>query len=555
MEDKKKSRFSTLIDVLFNNANDMKADIKQQLKADFETGLSANYNQIFTWSYNGEKNMGEIGPIKDYRLDYEALRLRSWDAYLTSEIAQTVIKKYILWMIGTGLKLQCSPNKTVLKTEGIEFESEQFNKITEARYSVFSKSKMSDNSGMRSLNYISKTAYKNAIIGGDVLVVLRYSKKKGVTVQMIDGSHVQSPVYGSEWFPQTLANGNIIKNGIEVTPSGEHVNYFVRNRDYTYTVISAKGKNSGLVQAFMVYGLEYRLDNIRGVPLISVVLEKIAKLERYSEAAVGSAEERQKIAYSIEHQQFSTGENPLAKQLVKSYDADAVTDELPKDTLGNELANTIAATTNKQTYNMPIGASLKALESKNELYFKEFFTTYIDLICATIGIPPNVAMSSYNDSFSASRAATKDWEHTLNVGRADFSSQFDQNIYNYWLEIQILTNKIQAPGYLQALLENNTMVLEAYRTARFTGAMFPHIDPLKEANAERVKLGALAANIPLTTVEAATEALNCGEADSNMEQFYEELEMATEMGLHVVPETNENKDVKKSGDKKKEEED
>lgn len=531
----------------------MKADIKDEIRQDFQH-LNASYNNVFAWSYNGEKNMGEIGPIKDYRLDYEALRLRSWEAYLTSEIAQTVLKKYILWMIGTGLKLQCSPNKTVLKAEGIEFESEEFNKITEARYSVFSKSKMSDHAGMRSLNFVSKTAYKNAIIGGDVLVVLRYDKKKGVTVQLIDGSHVQSPSYGSEWYPVVLPDGNLIKNGIEVTPAGEHVRYFVRNRDYSYTTIQAKGKNSGLVQAFLVYGLEYRLDNIRGIPLISVVLEKIAKLERYSEAAVGSAEERAKIVFSVEHEQFSTGENPLIKGVVKAYNVDAVTDDLPTDSVGVQLANTISATTNKQTFNMPIGASLKALESKNELYFKDFFTTYIDLICATIGIPPNVAMSSYNDSFSASRAATKDWEHTLNVGRADFSSQFDQNIYNYWLEVQILTNKIQAPGYLQALMENNSMVLESYRTARFTGAMFPHIDPLKEANAERVKLGALAANMPLTTLEAATESLNGGEADSNMEQFFEELEMATKLGLDVKEDATQQYEIKKTG-KKKEEED
>lgn len=385
-------------------------------------------------------------------------------------------------------------------------------------------------------------------------VGLRYDKRKGVTVQLIDGSHVQSPSYGSEWYPVVLPDGNLIKNGIEMTPAGEHVRYFVRNRDYSYTTIQAKGKNSGLVQAFLVYGLEYRLDNIRGIPLISVVLEKIAKLERYSEAAVGSAEERAKIVFSVEHEQFSTGENPLIKGVVKAYNVDAVTNDLPTDSVGVQLANTISATTNKQTFNMPIGASLKALESKNELYFKDFFTTYIDLICATIGIPPNVAMSSYNDSLSVSRAATKDWEHTLNVGRADFSSQFDQNIYNYWLEVQILTNKIQAPGYLQALMENNSMVLESYRTARFTGAMFPHIDPLKEANAERVKLGALAANMPLTTLEAATESLNGGEADSNMEQFFEELEMATKLGLDVKEDATQQYEIKKTG-KKKEEED
>lgn len=491
------------------------------------------YTPVYSFSYNGEKNLGEIGPVKNYYMDYEALRLRSWQAYLTSEIAQTVIKKYILWMIGTGLKLKCEPNKAALSSEGVEIETEKFNEVAEARFSVFAGSKNADIKKMKTLNHIAKTVYKNAILGGDILVVLKYEKKRGVYVQLYDGSHVQSPTYGSELFNQELPGGNSIVNGIELSPTGEHINYFVRDKDGKYHTIPAKGKNSDLTMAFLVYGLEYRLDNVRGIPLISVVLEKLAKLDRYDEAAVASAEERAKIVYAVEHEHFSTGESPLAQQLAKAHNADAQ-DDIPIDEAGIALANTVAVSTNKQTFNLPLGAKLKALESRNEMYFKDFFTTHIDLICAAIGIPPNVAMSSYNDSFSASRAATKDWEHTLKVGRADFSMQFYQNVYNFWLHIEVLTNKIQAPGYLQAVRDENYMVMEAYRTARFTGSMFPHIDPLKEANAERAKLGSLGAHLPLTTLEEATEALNGGESDNNLRQFSEELMLAEELDIEPL---------------------
>jgi capsid protein len=512
-----------------------------------------SFTPVFSFSYNGEKNMGEIGPVKQYYMDYEALRLRSWQSYIESPIAQTVIKKYVLWVIGAGLRLKCEPNKTVLKSEGIDLQkTEDFNEITEARFTVFSNSKNSDYARMESLDEAAGTAYKNAILGGDVLVVQRYDKKTGVSVQLIDGSHVQSPEMGSEWFPTELPNGNCIRNGIEITPSGEHVNYFVRNRDLTFTTFPAKGKNSGLSMAFMVYGLRYRLDNVRGIPLLSVVLELLAKLDRYDEAAVGSAEERAKIVYKIVHKEFSTGENPLTKNLTKAYDIDANTGALPVDELGKQLANDIAVSTNKQTFNMPRGADMGALESTNELYFKDFFTVHIDLICAAIGMPPNVAMSQYNDSFSASRAATKDWEHTLKVARANWGRQFYQNIYNFWLQTEILLNKIHAPGFLQAANERNHMVLEAYRTARFTGDMFPHIDPVKEVTAERMKLGPLGAHLPLTTVELSTENLGTGESDGNMNQFSEELKYAKTLDLEM-PEVPAPGDGNKPA--KKEEED
>jgi capsid protein len=283
--------------------------------------------------------------------------------------------------------------------------------------------------------------------------------------------------------------------------------------------------------AFMVYGLEYRLDSNRGIPLITVVMEKLKKMERYSEATLGSAEERQKIAYSIEHEAYSTGQNPLDQQLAKAFNINPAKDDVPVDIDGRVLARNITATTNKQAINMPLGAKLNVLESKNELHFKDFYTVNIDLVCAALGIPPNVAMSKYDANFSASRAALKDWEYTLIVDRNQFDRQFYKTCFNFWFYVNVLNNKIQAPGYIQAFNTNNRMVTEAYTRSRWVGANVPHIDPLKEVNAERAKLGDTGASIPLTTVEAATEALNGGDSKANLNQYSKELKTSKDLGV------------------------
>lgn len=495
-------------------------------KADRSGG---SYTPLFSVSYNGEKNLGEIGPIMKYSIDYGALRLRSWQSYLDSEITQTVINRFTTWVIGKGLKLQAEPEQRVLEMNGITLDFQKFSEDVESYFGVYSKSKISDFANMKSLNHNANAAFKNAIIGGDVLVVLRYVN--GVTkIQLIDGAHIQSPAYGTEAYPSKLENGNVIKNGIEITPSGEHVRYFVCNADYSFTAIDAKSKKTGLQLAFLVYGLEYRLDNVRGLPLVSTVLETLKKLERYKEATVGSAEERQKIALIIEHELGGSGENPLNRQLAKAMDFSEDND-LPKDVSGTELSNTVAVTTNKQAVNLPPGAKINSLESKNELYFKDFYTVNINLVCAALGIPPEVAMSKYDSNFSASRAALKDWEHTLNVKRASFSEQFYKPIYNFFLEVSILEDKIAAPGYLTAKMSDNVYLIEAYRNARFVGAPVPHIDPLKEVNAERMKLGTMGAHLPLTTLEAATEVLNGGESKSNIVQYGKEQKLAEENGI------------------------
>jgi len=61
-------------------------------------GDHSNFARQNIWvvPYDGEKNLGEIGPIKDYHMDYPALRARSWQSYIESEISQIVLNKFNL---------------------------------------------------------------------------------------------------------------------------------------------------------------------------------------------------------------------------------------------------------------------------------------------------------------------------------------------------------------------------------------------------------------------------------------------------------------------------
>lgn len=93
---------------------------------------------------------------------------------------------------------------------------------------------------------------------------------------------------------------------------------------------------------------------------------------------------------------------------------------------------------------------------------------------------------------------------------------FYEPIYALWMDIEVMKMKIPAPGYLEAFMRRDEMVLRAYRSAEWQGANVPHIDPEKEVRAERLKLGADFDNTPLTTVESATRNLNGGDSTNNM---------------------------------------
>jgi hypothetical protein len=509
--------------------------LKEEL-ASIKAFTGGTYKPLFHVSYDGEKNTGELGVLTKYDLDYASLRHRSWKAYLDDEVTQTVIRRYVMWIIGGGLKLQSEPITSLLESENINIDNNKFTRTVEDRFRIYASSKYADFSSINNLDKLAKTAYLNAIVGGDVLTVLRVVKGE-IKVQLIDGAHVCTPFYGNE-IKEAEGRGNTIKNGVEANNKGEHVAYWVKDKEGNFKRISAKGASSNKELAFMVYGLRYRIDDNRGIPIISTVLETLGKLNRYKEATVSSAEERAKIVYQIVHENFSTGESPLAKNLAKAFNADADQD-IPIDVNGKQLADTVAVSTNKQTFNMPVGSELKSLDTKNDIYFKDFYSVNVNSICACIGIPPEVALSKYDSNFSASRAALKDWEHTIGVERKEFSAQFYQKIYNLWFELNVLRNKIQAPGYINAMASGDFIVTEAYKNARFVGATVPHIDPLKEVLAERAKLGESGKSIPLTTAEAATEALNAGDFDSNLKQYIDEYEKVDAGGLIQVVETKE----------------
>jgi capsid protein len=305
----------------------------------------------------------------------------------------------------------------------------------------------------------------------------------------------------------------------------------------------------------MVYGLKYRIDSARGIPLITAVMETAAKMGRYREAVIGTAEELSKITYQIKHEAFSTGESPVINSITQANGF--ANPGLPTDSFGVELANKVAVSTNKQTFNMTPGSSIEPVsKGDGELMFRDFYEVNFDLVCAVAGYPPEVIMSKYNSNYSSSRAAIKDFEHTLNVKRNKFAAQFYQLVYNFCLDVWVLQGKVKLEGYREALLSQDEMALAAYRTVRWAGDNVPHIDPFKEVQAIRAMLPKDMENMPLITFEQAAEMLGGGDFDDVLEQFKKEWDLGQKMGVEKAEKTSNQNPVQPNGNpaKKKESE-
>jgi capsid protein len=485
---------------------------------------------VINKDWDGEKTLGELGIIVRDIPNYEKLRLRSYHAYATIDTVKIIASKFFNWVIGVGLKLQVEPNRIVLESEGIFNDKSvyaKFQKNVEARFMVYSNSKECDYLKEKNLHELALDAFQGMFLGGDMLVIARFDNN-GINLQLLSGEHVCNPGLEGNYYTEAKKNGNFIEHGIEIDKRGAHVAYFVSLKQKDYTIekferIPAKGAKTGKRLAWLISGKKICSDHLRGVPAMSQSLEKINKLDRYVEAAVTNAEQGAKIVYSIEHQEFSTGENPLDQALARKRNPGILqTDNGTEDTrnvLANGLANTITQTTGGQTYNMPNGSSLKAFDSKIETNFNDFHSTIFKQISAGVEVPPEVAMQEFNSNYSASRAAINSFGYIILINRQKFANDFYIPFYKLWLEWQILNNKIDAPGYIENI--GNFMVTESYTQCRFTGKNMPHIDPLKEIKAVREMLGIDGAT-PLISREQAVEMLNAGQWDENFMKSLEE---------------------------------
>jgi capsid protein len=510
--------------------------------------MHAGYGtSVVTMIYDGEKNYGEMGPVLNYKMDHDKLGQRAWQLFTESETIYSVTRQKSRYKIGTGLNLDCEPKREVLQLLGITLEDkaiEEFNSVVEALWSLYASTPgTADYRNRDTLDKIHLRADRNAELRGDVLVVLRIDELDNVKVQLIDGEHVCTPVHLAPKWPDgkmvdnkvgldyAAENGNIVRYGVEMNDRGEHVAYHVRTGDgLEWERIPARNRFDQLV-AYLYYGEEYRLDHTRGIPRMTASMEGVKQLADYTDATVSSAVERARIPYFIEHDVRAEGLDPRQENMLDIVGGSREKLDLPANSNGEELAKTIAVSTNKQTFNMAPGSKINAPDSHAEVRHKEFHETRFDAIAAGQDMPPEVVAIKFGSSYSASRGSLNLMQFSLNIDRKDTGNQFLQPIYNLQLSLWILRFRVNAPGYIDALRKKNTLVLNAYRYVNWEGTPLPEIDELNAVKAQRAALGTAMDHVPLTTLQKAVKKLGNGNFNANVVQAGKELVHAESQGL------------------------
>lgn len=477
----------------------------------------------FGITYDGEQDIAAAPNAVVYDTDYYTMAERAYTLATINEFACTAISRITQFAIGTGLKLHPEPAKRFLKKRFNIDISDDFVADIQDLWNLFEDDKNVSSDKENNIHGLANAIFYNAFIAGDVLVIKRV-KNGHLEYQVVNGLSVRTTKINP-------VKGHKIIDGVEVDEKGQHVAYCVMDENGAETWIKARD-SKGRLTAWLVYADNRRLGAVRGYSPLGSIMQKLHKINQYSNAEIIAANTNAKFAATIDQDDKSTGVNPLknlpgmSRSLAKTLESAPTTSANPGEV--EAFKKRIKQITSGLFIHMPKGQKLNSFDTKRpNVNYGEFVASSMKFSYASLGIPYEVALLVFQNNFSASRASLKMFEMILKYLRKHvIIDGFYQIVYKQFFELECLKGNINAPQFL-ALQNDEGYLDNAYTKAKFIGAQIPHIDETKEVNAVLSKLKG-----GLTTFEQALESLgNMTDFDSLIDKRKAEEEKIKTAGL------------------------
>jgi capsid protein len=426
-------------------------------------------------SWGGDKFFGGFGATQLYTPDYWELRERSSQLFTENLYARGLIRRLITNEINTGLLPEASPDEEII---GVDEDSlTDWSETTENRFGIWTKDPLlCDWQQLKTFGAIQRAARMEALISGDVLVVMRSSQVTGLpAVQLISGSKVQTPLGGST----SLRNGNRITHGVECDGQGRVVAHWIRQDDGSAKRLPAWGDKSGRRLSWLVYGTDKRLDAIRGEPMLSLILQSLKEVDRYRDSTTRKAVINSLLAAQVVKTQDKPGTLPITGGAVRK---DAATVD---NATGTNQLNLAAYIPGMVIDEMQYGEEIKLFGGQGtDEQFGTFEEAIIQAVAWANEIPPEILRLAFSNNYSASQAAINEFKIYLNKIWSEWGETFCAPIYTEWLLSETLAQKITAPGLLAAWRDPKQYdVFGAWICADWYGSIKPSTDMLKQVKA------------------------------------------------------------------------
>lgn len=407
-------------------------------------------------------------PKEDIDLNVDELRQKCRDTYYGAPIATSAIKTTRTNVVGSGLKPR--PNIDAEFLGLTEEEAATWERHTMREFKLWAESTNCDLERINNFYEMQQLAFMSWLMNGDVFALLPFNKRPNMPydlrIQLIEADRVCNPTN----YP---VDYNKIVEGVERNSQGEIVAYHICNvhpkgfysESKTWKRVLAYGPTTGRRNVLHCM-MQERIGQNRGVPLLAPVIEAIKQLGRYTDAELMAAVISGMFTVFIE--------TPSPEQKIgednEQYESE---DEASEMSLGS---GAIIALNEGEKANI-------ANPGRPNTAFDGFVSSLCRQIGAAIEIPPELLLKQFTNSYSASRGALLEAWKTFKMYRTWLSNDFCQPIYEEWLTEAVSKGRIYAPGYFQ-----DSLIRKAYSNCLWNGPSQGQLDPVKEANASKIRV-------------------------------------------------------------------
>ena len=450
-----------------------------ELTPDFEASAGYGSAPSVLSDFNGDKFFGGFGATKLFTPDYWTLRERSNQLFTENLYARGLIRRLITNEINTGLTVESTPDEEII---GVAEDSlNEWSETIENRFGIWGKNpELCDWRHKNTFGAIQRAARMEALISGDVLVVIRQSQRtKLPMVQLISGSKVQTPLGGST----KLRNGHEIKHGVELDTVGRITAHWIKQDDGTSKRIPAVGEKSGRKISWLVYGTDKRLDAVRGEPLLSLILQSLKEVDRYRDSTQRKAVINSLLAMQVTKSEDKPGTLPVTGGAVRKNTATTT------DGNGSPRSLNLASYVPGMVVDeMQTGEEIKLLGGQGtDVNFGTFEEAIIQAVAWANEVPPEILRLAFSNNYSASQAAINEFKIYLNKVWSDWGETFCTPIYIEWLLSETLLQKISAPTLLQSWRNPEQYdIFGAWTSTEWYGSIKPSTDMLKQAKGSKL---------------------------------------------------------------------
>jgi len=422
-----------------------------------------------------------LSAVTDIDYNLETLRARSYSLAIGSPIGSAAIKTMSQGVVNEGLKVFPRLNHTALNLS-IE-EARAWEEKTKQEFELWSESVECDFYRRNTFRELQRISFINQLTDGDCACLFRRKATSSqnpysLRLQLIEAGRICNPnSTGNILFNNVEASRGTsrIVNGVEVDLSGQLKALWIANKIPAETNISKTittwsrvkffGERSG-EQNLCFLANDSRIEQFRGEPLLSPVIEIIKNIARYTDAELTSA--IVKTYFSIFFTQAFSDRNYGLKQILPKVNIDLSEIELGPGTMTD----------------LPPGVNVQSVSPAGAAStFESFTVQLLKQVGAAINLPYEVLLKNFQSSYSASKAALLQAENEFRQRRQAFIIDFCEPVYRNFLAEAIALGRIDAPGFFE-----DALTKKLWCSADWHNATSFNLDPQKEVQAAKMRL-------------------------------------------------------------------